>query len=458
MATATHNKKKNLSTDPFKLSRPMGAALAMMGIEGAMPLLHGAQGCASFAKVLLTRHFREPIPMGTSALSEMPVILGGEENLKRALLKLSQKLRPSLIGVITTALSETRGEDLKLMLKSFKAEQPEFTIPLVVANVPDFQGSLEDGFAMMQEALVLELLPKDPPPKPLIKDRLVNILPGAGFGPGDVDEIKGLVEAFGLHPIVLPDISLGLDGRLSGGFSPIVKGGTRLDQIKNMPHAKMSFALGPSAERAARAVNERFLVPYVTLDSVTGLMDSDLFVRHLMEVSDSNKAPKTVQRDRERLLDVMLDAHFFTGGKRLSAALEPDELLAVTKIAKEVGMGFKALIAPADGPAIPRIDANEVAIGDLGDLENLAGGSDLIAACYRAQHIAKHLGVPFLRMGIPIFDHIHEPMRSKVGYNGSARLLADIANLLLEQEEHEIESRHLEDVNLREGQDEGCVC
>ncbi|MDY7017667.1 MAG: nitrogenase iron-molybdenum cofactor biosynthesis protein NifN [Nitrospirota bacterium] len=433
--------KKDVSVDPLKLSRPLGAAMALLGVAGAMPLLHGAQGCASFAKVFFTRHFREPAPIGTSALSEMPVILGGEENLRRALLKLSQKFHPSMIGVIATALSETRGEDVRGMLENFKSDHPEFKTPLVFANAPDFQGSLEDGFALMMEALVSGLITEDSALKPISGEKLLNVLPSAGFCPGDVDEIKGLIQAFGLTPIVLPDLSLGMDGSLSGGgFRPVVMDGTRLEELGKMPFARMTLALGKSVEGAAIRLQEGFGVPYRVFDSVTGLQATDRFVSGLIQLSGA-KVPQKIQRDRERLLDTMLDAHFFTGGKKLSAALEPDELLAVAQLAKEAGMELQALIAPANGPALVAIEAEEVTIGDLGDLERMAAGSDLLVASARAARLAKRLDIPLFRIGMPVFDRVGGAMRSKVGYNGSAWLLADIANVLLELEEQKLEER-----------------
>ncbi len=45
--------KKPLQLNPIKLSQPMGAMLCFLGIKNCMPLMHGAQGCASFSKVFL---------------------------------------------------------------------------------------------------------------------------------------------------------------------------------------------------------------------------------------------------------------------------------------------------------------------------------------------------------------------------------------------------------------------
>lgn len=75
--------RKPLSVNPLKLSAPLGAALAFLGIKGCLPLFHGSQGCTAFAKALLVRHFREAIPMSTTAMSEVDTILGGGRRMSK---------------------------------------------------------------------------------------------------------------------------------------------------------------------------------------------------------------------------------------------------------------------------------------------------------------------------------------------------------------------------------------
>ena len=50
---------KSCTVNPLKISQPMGGAMAFMGVNNCMPMLHGSQGCTSFGLVLLVRHFRE---------------------------------------------------------------------------------------------------------------------------------------------------------------------------------------------------------------------------------------------------------------------------------------------------------------------------------------------------------------------------------------------------------------
>ena len=63
MATVVKPKKAR-TVNPLKLSQPVGGALAFMGVRGAMPLLHGSQGCTSFGLVLFVRHFRPLVEAG----------------------------------------------------------------------------------------------------------------------------------------------------------------------------------------------------------------------------------------------------------------------------------------------------------------------------------------------------------------------------------------------------------
>src|SRR5208283_4630127 len=103
--------QKAAAINPLKSSQPLGAAFALLGIDAAMPLFHGSQGCTSFALVLFVRHFKETIPLRTTAMDEVDTILGSTEKLEETLINLKNRANPAVVGVATTGLIETRGED-----------------------------------------------------------------------------------------------------------------------------------------------------------------------------------------------------------------------------------------------------------------------------------------------------------------------------------------------------------
>jgi len=134
--------KKYCTVNPLKMSPSIGAALAFLGVDNSMPLLHGSQGCTSFGLVLFVRHFREAIPMQTTAMSEVATVLGGFDNLEQALVNIAGRTKPALIGICTTGISEIKGDDLGGFLKLIRSSHPELDeIALVNVSTPDFQGA-----------------------------------------------------------------------------------------------------------------------------------------------------------------------------------------------------------------------------------------------------------------------------------------------------------------------------
>ena len=86
-------RKKALSVSPLKASQTIGAALAFLGFHRAMPMLHGSQGCTAFGKVFFVRHFREPIPLQTTAMDQVTTVMGSEESVVEGLKTIAEKQR-----------------------------------------------------------------------------------------------------------------------------------------------------------------------------------------------------------------------------------------------------------------------------------------------------------------------------------------------------------------------------
>src|ERR1035438_2412566 len=81
-----------IAIDPFvatrnacKLCSPLGACLALRGVAGAVPFLHGSQGCATYIRRYLISHFREPMDIAVSGFSEATTVFGGGDNLRTGL-------------------------------------------------------------------------------------------------------------------------------------------------------------------------------------------------------------------------------------------------------------------------------------------------------------------------------------------------------------------------------------
>ncbi|MBD2665712.1 nitrogenase molybdenum-iron cofactor biosynthesis protein NifN [Richelia sinica FACHB-800] len=422
--------EKSVAVNPLKQSQALGASLAFLGIKGMMPLFHGSQGCTAFAKVVLVRHFREAIPLATTAMTEVTTILGGEENVEQAILTLVQKANPEIIGLCTTGLTETRGDDIERFLKDIRERHPELNhLAIAFAPTPDFKGALQDGFAAAVESLVKEI----PQAGGIIPEQ-ITILAGAAFTPGDVQEIREMVTAFGLEPIFVPDLGASLDGHLEDGYSAVTASGTTLKQLRSLGSSAFTLALGESMRGAAKILKERFGTPYELVRDLTGLNPVDDFLQKLSHLS-GNPVPEKYRRQRRQLQDAMLDTHFYFGAKRVALALEPDLLWSTVGFLHSMGAQVHGAVTTTRSPLLEKLPIKNVTIGDLEDFEQLAVGADLLVGNSNVNAIAKRLSIPLYRLGIPIYDRLGNGLFTKVGYRGTMELLFGMGNLFLEREE-----------------------
>lgn len=429
--------KRALSTNPLKSSAPLGAALAYLGIEGAVPLFHGSQGCTAFAMVHLVRHFKEAVPLQTTAMNEVSTILGGAEQIEEAIENLIKKASPAFIGIASTALTETRGEDVPGELKEILGRRKDFA-PTVVAyaSTPDFTGSLEDGWARAVEAIIDTLVPEVDPVWRDTDLRQVNLLVGSQTTPAEIEELVRMIRAFGLTPIVLPDISRSLDGHVSDNWQGTSLGGTELAEIVSITRSAFTLAVGESMRPAAKLIEDRAFVPYRVFPTVTGLKPVDAFVQTLMGLAGVKDAPPSVKKDRARLLDASLDAHFHTGGLKVAIAADPDLLFALSTTLAGVGAEVVTAVASTNlNPVLSKVPVEEVIVGDLGDFERAAAkaGAEVLITHSHGRHASARLGLPLIRAGFPIFDRLGAQDICRVGYRGTRALLYEVANLVQSQ-------------------------
>ena len=413
-------------------------------------MMHGSQGCTAFGKVYFVRHFREPIPLQTTAMDQVSTVMNADENVIQGLCAIAGKSKPALIGLATTGLSETQGTDIKRLVKQFYADHPEFShIPVVPVNTPDFTGCMESGYALAVKAVIETLLPAFAPSpesggglgRGRPRHKQVNVLAGSFLTPGDIEHIKELIEAFGLRPLVLPDIGDSLDGHLSDqATSPLTTGGTSVPEIASMGESVATLVLGNSLFDAADLLKERTGVPDYRFDCLMGLDAVDSFVFALSTIS-GKPVPEKIERQRAQLQDAMVDSHFMLGFARVAIAADPDLLYGYARLLTEMGCEVVAAVSPARANILHHVMADKVSIGDLEDLEIAARSqqAQLVISNSHAVETARRLGVPLLRAGFPQYDLIGGYQRLWVGYRGTRQTLFDLANMMVEHGHHEPE-------------------
>ena len=411
--------RKPLQVNPFKLSQPMGATLAFLGVDRCMPLMHGGMGCTSFTKVYATRHFCEPIAIQTTAVTDITAILdGGDTSIVEAVKNITQKTSPSLIGLHSTGLTETKGDDLRAV-----AAQVDF--PLVYVNTPDYEGGLESGWALATRALIEQLVAQTEE----IDDDKVVLLPHAGLTPIEVEKIKEFIAAFGFDVLALPDLSTSLDGHLGEKQAALSSGGIEVEQICTLGDTGLVVSVGDSMRSCAEALQKKNpFMRHRHFSHLSGLEGPDALAAWLLTETGRECPPGAIVRWRRRLQDAMLDGHFSLGQTRILAVGEPDQLAGLCHALHEAGAKVTVAISTVDSPQLEKIPAGRVLVGDLEDAENLGDAYDLIIGNGHCEALAHRLHKALVLRGFPNWEEVGNPLKQDVLYEGGAYFLCECAN------------------------------
>jgi nitrogenase molybdenum-iron protein NifN len=407
-----------------------------------MPLIHGSQGCATYIRRYLISHFREPMDVASTSFDESATIFGGQSNLAAAIKNLVRQYEPEVIGVCTTCLAETIGEDTVGILRGITQEDPDLPAIIHVAT-PSFKGCQHKGFHDTVAA-ILDVTAKG-------GDRLarINLLPGP-VSPADLRHLREIAEAFGLPVLMFPDYSETLDGPSLASYAPIPEGGVSLREVADAGRAMGTLQLGATLDPGPGAGLEReHGVPLVKAGLPIGVRATDAVLAALAtfaaQASGSSVEPAIpawLTGERGRLVDAYVDGHKYVSGKRVAVVGDPDLAVAVAGFCAEIGL-LPVLVA--SGALTRRMESALTALGlDPGSFEGMEDADydsiarrvtelkpDLILGPSKAYPTTRALGIPLVRIGFPVHDRIGAGRILHLGYCGTQRLFDEVANALL---------------------------
>ncbi len=418
------NETKPLQINPLKLSQPMGALLCFLGIKNTMPLMHGAIGCASFSKVFFTRHFNDPIAIQTTAVNDITAVIdGGDYSISEAIKNITAKVQPDLVGLFTTGLTETKGDDIKGATYLLRDVQK-----MVYVHTPDFEGGLESGWAKSIEAIIEQLVEK----QSKINPTKALLIPNVNFTPLETEKLKEQLELFGFDEVfALPDLSESLDGHLGVKQGALSSGGISIEEIKNLADAKVVITIGESVKKSGEKFKEKNdLIQHLHFESLGGLLQSDNFYKALLEVQTLKTPPHRIQRWRKRLQDALLDTHFHLGGKKIVIALEYDQALSVGNILNEVGANIVAVVIPNKIVTNEQIFCKNVIVGDMSDVEREMENADILISNFHGERICHKLHKTLIPRGFPNYEVVGNQLKYDLLYEGTAQFLFEVANKL----------------------------
>ncbi len=404
-----------------------------------MPFLHGAQGCSTYIRRYLISHFNEPIDVASSSFSESSTVFGGGDNLKEGLRNVTRKYHPRLIGVATTCLAETIGDDVQLLLQQYRQGEELENPPLLVhVSTPSYTGTHVDGFHLAVLALVKELAHSGS------RQQHVNLLPGM-VSPADLRYLKEVVADFDLPMVMLPDYSETLDAPLAQECEGIPEGGTPISAIRSMGEAKATLEFGRThitTNTAGKYLQEEFGIGWHPLGMPIGLRETDHLFQTLEKISGKS-TPHKYQQERGRLLDAMVDGHKNLSGVKAVVYGEEDFVIGLVSFLTEIGIDPVVCASGGESGhfaaglhtvARERVANSQIVEGaDFDAIEDMARetGAELVIGHSKGYTLAKRLGIPLIRLGFPIHDRLGGQRILHLGYRGALALYDLIVNTVI---------------------------
>ncbi|AEF94007.1 oxidoreductase/nitrogenase component 1 [Desulfotomaculum nigrificans CO-1-SRB] len=428
----------NVNENPCNMCMPMGGILAFKGLEQSMVIIHGSQGCATYMRRHMAEHFNEPVDVASSSLNEKGTIYGGEKNLKQGLDNVIKAYRPGVVGILTTCLAETIGEDIDRISQEYLKERGCNDLPVVTVNSPGYGGTHTEGYWLTLRRIVTKLARKTE-----THSKINVIIPN--ISPADIREIKRILQLMQVEYVLLPDFSDTLDRPYQRPYRKIPEGGTKLADIVAMGGAAATIQFGLTVDDSmspGKYLESEFGVPLYNLPLPMGVENTDLFINLLIKLT-GNHLPPAIEQERGRLLDCMIDSHKYNAQGSSVIFGEPENVYGVVKICLENGIypvvvatgsknhNLKQLLddllvnSPVRCTVITEADFTTIRQKSRGRANIAIGSSD-------GRYLTEKEGIPLVRYGFPIHDRTGGQRLLSVGYAGTTMFLDRVTNTLLE--------------------------
>lgn len=440
--------RTGVTINPCKTCQPVGAIYCALGVHRCMPHSHGSQGCVSFHRMFLTRHFKEPAIASTSSFSEGACVFGGGSNVKTAVKNIFDIYDPDIIAIHTTCLSETIGDDLNAYIQDMDIPEGKYVIH---TNTPSYVGSHIYGFFNMMSGFIKYLAKSTG-----TKNGKAALFPGF-VNPGDMREMKRIAELMKVDYTMFPDTSGVMDAPMTGTYEMYPKGGTKIADIIELGDCNEVFGLGKiTNEQPSKDLERKCKVPYQLLPMPIGIGATDEYVLALSHFSKT-EVPYELEEERGQVVDLMLDAHAYYDKKTVAIYGDPDTVLGITSLVLEMGMVPKYVITGTPKEEFVKLaealfakfgveNCKAKAAADLFELHQWIKNDtvDLLIGGTHGKYIARAEDISLVRAGFPIIDRYGHSYQPIVGYKGAMRLIELISNALMDRRDRDAEEEDFE--------------
>ncbi len=432
-----------------KLCAPLGASLVFKGIEGCVPIIHGSQGCSTYIRRYMISHYKEPVDIASTNFSEESAVFGGGQNFMTGIENIILQYKPKVIGVATTCLSETIGEDMEGLIRDFSEQHPLSETPdFINASTPSYCGTHINGFHEASVSTIARYATKG------IHANHINIFPGF-VSPGDIRLLKEIMCDMDIDAVIFPDYSETLDNVHTREYELIPSGGTPVEKLRQTGLAKATIEFGVvfnNGNGRKKSVHQVYStgewlslncsVPNHPMGFPIGIDAVDNFFSRLSDLSGQAMPLKYV-KERGRLVDAYVDAHKYVFGKRAVIYGEEDLVLAMAAFMKEIGIETVLVASGASSGVMKEamrrmtVGESEVVVADGSDFATIRElmldlKPDIMIGNSKGYYISREFKIPLVRIGFPIHDRFGAARMRHIGYRGTQELFDRIVNALIE--------------------------
>ncbi len=437
----------NMQVNPCKMCMPMGGSMALKGIRKTMTIIHGSQGCSTYIRRHMAAHYHEPVDIASSSLSEEGTVYGGASNLKIGIKNMVDMYEPEVVGVLTSCLAETIGDDITRIVKEVRKDSVFDGVDIIPIPTPGYGGSQSEGYFGALRAILQyydETLNSDGDTHE--ESQPVNIIVSNATCE-DIRELKKITRLFEIDAIFYPDISDVLDAPYKKDYEKLNVDGTSREDIKRMLSAKASIELGNCVAMRyspGAYLFEQHDIPLYRLPLPIGIGQTDTFIEALCGIT-GKEIPQEIVLERGRLLDAMIDSHKHSALGRVALFGDMDLVYGISGLLLENGMELVCAATGTESKSFREALENrmesynqEAVIMQDSDFDTIREvireeNANIMVGNSNGRFIWEKDGIDFVRVGFPIHDHMGAQRKKRMGYKGAVRLLDEIVNHLLDQ-------------------------
>lgn len=290
-----------------KTCKLFGAIRVILGIKGALPLIHGPLGCSYHIKYLLRVRSGKSVRILSTAMDQNDVVFGAEEKLKSKIIEADQRYSPELIVVLTSCASSIIGENTGQIIKDVKSS---ISAEIMDISAGGFEGTQIDGY---EECLLSFLQLMD-------KQKKINSINLVGQFRGGED-LKYLKEYF---------------KKLNIEINCVLMSGSNLNQIKAAGNASLNVSMCEASGLVpCEVMKKEFGIPYINEILPIGVKGTSNFFSKICKELDKEY---TLKNEESSTLNRIKKYSKNLNGKKAAIISGPSRALAFIDFLLEIGM------------------------------------------------------------------------------------------------------------------------